>query len=1064
MVKRSISILVAIVLCFAFLPGPVHAAEAVTNIHISGLERYYPAGSAASISGLAARTSQNSVIPESAFSVAGIEPVSMTWELGTTYYVTFKIAPNPSDFDFDDDPDMLTVYVDTPDAGTVLVKRQETYSEEYFEIDPDTNTLTVRWRVVSCLDPAITNVASLTETQAHIGGTVRLTGTVDPSAGYQLHQAYVKHGTSNTLVSVSGGTANYEVKAADVGDYDLVLTVTILGSDPGFLSEDAVVKLAGGAEITPDSKELSVDQKTLILTFENYLTLTDHTPDASTTYTSINTTQHSYTCAVCGATVTEDHVFTTAMGYTLSGHNHMCDLCGGAGELEAHTLVPCYDDEGHWEECTGCDYETPIPHTPHEFEQNFDAAGHWDACKDCDYKTAVTAHTLERHYDASGHWEACKDCDHATTPIAHILSIAYDASGHWQECDDCDYATTPETHTWDAGTVNKEATVDEEGEMTYTCTYCGETKVEPIAKLALSGGGGGGGSQIANSEVPLTGAPDGYSWEDRADFTEEEAAFYEELAGNGDDSSVLEDEDIWVLPETDPVPPHNYDLDYALEVLDKGILYLAGEGTADIAEQNFSDEAFYAVGIGPGDKAIDFANLKVGDRVRTTTFNGVYVMSVPKAGNASHDKDVIAAKDAVLAVYRAFELDNPGVFWLTGDAKVRVLTTKGDNAASYLFLVLADDKGYSMRSPEYAAKGSISSGIQTREAQANQIVQSFPASDVRTVVAAINRWLTLHNEYNRSADLTKIGNRPRQGITALTGAEGTNGPVCSGYSKAFKIICDKLSIPCVLTTGVATQPNGHSEYHMWNQVRIDGVWYGVDCAWNDPVYEGIYGALSGRENERYLLVGDDTLIEGVPFKTSHKAEAAPAGENVIYFANLLLEAEDDESRLAYHDVSLSDWFYPYVKTAKTKDLMGGTSTERFSPQLTATRGQIVQILYNAAGQPAVDTVTVDGWYGKAASWAIEKGYMTGYADGFFHGSDPVTREQLATILWAYASAPAQEGQLNYADAAKVHDYAKAALLWARAEGILSGKPGNLADPQGTATRAEIATVFANYMK
>ena len=144
--------------------------------------------------------------------------------------------------------------------------------------------------------------------------------------------------------------------------------------------------------------------------------------------------------------------------------------------------------------------------------------------------------------------------------------------------------------------------------------------------------------------------------------------------------------------------------------------------------------------------------------------------------------------------------------------------------------------------------------------------------------------------------------------------------------------------------------------------------------------------------------------------------------------------------------------------------MGGTAEGIFSPQGTATRGQIVQILYNAAGQPAVDEVKVEGWFGKAATWAMEQGIVAGYADGAFHGEDTVTREQLATILWAYEGAPQADGELEFADAAKVSDWAKTALLWAKREGIIGGKPGNLADPQGTATRAEIATIFSNYMK
>ena len=76
----------------------------------------------------------------------------------------------------------------------------------------------------------------------------------------------------------------------------------------------------------------------------------------------------------------------------------------------------------------------------------------------------------------------------------------------------------------------------------------------------------------------------------------------------------------------------------------------------------------------------------------------------------------------------------------------------------------------------------------------------------------------------------------------------------------------------------------------------------------------------------------------------------------------------------------------------------------------------------------------------------------------------MTREQLATILWAYAGAPEASGELDFADSDKVSAYAVTPLLWAKHRGIMGGKPGNLIDPKGTATRAEIATIFSNFIR
>ena len=274
------------------------------------------------------------------------------------------------------------------------------------------------------------------------------------------------------------------------------------------------------------------------------------------------------------------------------------------------------------------------------------------------------------------------------------------------------------------------------------------------------------------------------------------------------------------------------------------------------------------------------------------------------------------------------------------------------------------------------------------------------------------------------------------------------------------MLCDRCGIPCVLVTGTANN-KGRTEHHMWNEVMLNGHWYGVDCAWNDPVVKGIYGAVSGYENEKFLLVGAHTVIDGMRFDASHMADASPAAVPGIVFSTLEIE-EQSEYAVPFDDISINDWFYDYVKDVFYKDLMRGVTDVDFSPKETTTRGQIVQILYNIAGQPAVKNVTVEGWYGQAASWALEKGFVAGYPDGDFHGDDPVTREQLATILWAYKGAPSNNGLLHYEDVDSIQEYAVTAMTWANRHGLIQGKPGNLADPQGLATRAEVATIFSHF--
>ncbi len=604
-----------------------------------------------------------------------------------------------------------------------------------------------------------------------------------------------------------------------------------------------------------------------------------------------------------------------------------------------------------------------------------------------------------------------------------------------------------------------------------------------------SGGGGGGSTQPESSsydfEPPEEGVGSGvegeefWTWGERASLDKDTATLYKILANNAvsaeEDKPLpypglgteyfLASDEVWKLPDVNPNGKEHKVI--SVQVCeDHAPLYLAnGDGKLD--ESSFGKSDFYTVGVGTGDLTINYPVLTTGDVVSNKTFNGVFVTKLQKTGNATFDADMDRLKSDTFASFRAFELDHPEVFWLTGDLKLRSMTvTINGVQTAYLFMVLVDDTGFTMRISDYSAPGAIEAAIAQRDVAVAAIIAQIPAgATTREKIANLNKWFTLHNEYNRSADLDSIGFTPHRALKSLLGGEGVNGPVCDGYSRGFKTVCDRLGIPVILDTGVASM-GAHTEYHMWMRIQVDGVWYGMDCTWDDPVMEGVNGIVSGYENEKYMLVGDDTVVDGQKFGISHPVNKTAGGTTGVLFASLMVNAGEIDGYLPlqFEDVRLADWFYDYVKSAVDLGLMGGVADHVFSPQTSATRGQIVQILYNAAGKPAVDEVKVDGWFGKAATWAMEKGIVAGYPDGDFHGNDPVTREQLATILWAFEGAPEQSGELSFADADKVSSYAVNAMLWAKKEGLIGGKPGNLADPQGTATRAEIATIFSNYMK
>ena len=172
----------------------------------------------------------------------------------------------------------------------------------------------------------------------------------------------------------------------------------------------------------------------------------------------------------------------------------------------------------------------------------------------------------------------------------------------------------------------------------------------------------------------------------------------------------------------------------------------------------------------------------------------------------------------------------------------------------------------------------------------------------------------------------------------------------------------------------------------------------------------------------------------------------------------------------FSDVDADDWFAASAVYVRDNGIMNGTSATTFDPNGTTSRGQITAILYRAASSPAVSDavdfpdVAPGAYYADAAVWAAANGVVTGYADGTFRPNDPITRQQLAAILWRYAGSPAAESGTDYADESAIASYAVTAVDWARDTGVISGRDGNRFDPSGRATRVQAAVILHRYLE
>ncbi len=236
---------------------------------------------------------------------------------------------------------------------------------------------------------------------------------------------------------------------------------------------------------------------------------------------------------------------------------------------------------------------------------------------------------------------------------------------------------------------------------------------------------------------------------------------------------------------------------------------------------------------------------------------------------------------------------------------------------------------------------------------------------------------------------------------------------------------------------------------------------------NEPTKAGyVFTGWSGTD-----LVGEDNLTVTIPAGSIGDRRYTAHWE----FDPTIIAALNPTPNVDFLDVSRTDWFYYDVRYVCENGLMNGTSRNRFSPYGTATRGMLVTILYRMENEPrcfgsaAFSDVKPGAYYEKAVVWASQNNIVSGYTDGTFRPDAPVTREQLASILYRYTlyrgqdvSAGETTSLTGYGDAQTVSNYALPAMRWACGTGILHGANGKL-NPSGLATRAQLAAMLHRYL-
>ena len=284
-------------------------------------------------------------------------------------------------------------------------------------------------------------------------------------------------------------------------------------------------------------------------------------------------------------------------------------------------------------------------------------------------------------------------------------------------------------------------------------------------------------------------------------------------------------------------------------------------------------------------------------------------------------------------------------------------------------------------------------------------------------------------------------------------------------------------------------PAGHSVYSTYDQ-SLKATWKDKEAAEITISFDpnggtGTMQPMKVKSGENFTLPECTfTPPEGKEFAgwLAVNGEVYPAGDNVVSSTDSVLKAtwkdttEVDVTQM-FTDVT-KNWAYPGIQYCVTHGIMGGMGDGTFAPTGTTTRAQIVQILYNLEGTPAVSGTTpftdlTANWYKPAILWAYQNNVVAGTSPTTFDPERPVTREQIAVILTQYMFHVLKMNRTwtpadlsTFPDGANVSSWAKEAMQDAVALGLINGTkaPDGLVylDPQGSAARQQVATILMNF--
>jgi hypothetical protein len=236
-----------------------------------------------------------------------------------------------------------------------------------------------------------------------------------------------------------------------------------------------------------------------------------------------------------------------------------------------------------------------------------------------------------------------------------------------------------------------------------------------------------------------------------------------------------------------------------------------------------------------------------------------------------------------------------------------------------------------------------------------------------------------------------------------------------------------------------------------------------------PLILTLYYALTSEQSAAAVVaVKKDSNDTIQPFAVLKNGSAtfniAATGEyDMIYNAKVFGDADDH-------------WAKDYITFVAARDMFNGTGNNNFTPNGSMTRAMFVKVLANleqadlsSYEASKFSDVPTGQWYSTAVEWAADKGIVNGVGNDRFDPNAPITREQMAVMLHNYIEfreyiLPLSANEIVFTDDSKLSPWAKDSVSAIQRAGIISGRPGNIFDPQSVATRGEGATIYAKFIE